>query len=290
MQKIFNFMRKYKRYILCIFILTTYISINIYCSYHCLSVTKQDVETDKLISPITIVQLTDIHSSIFGKENKILISQIEKNAPDIIVISGDIINSNDANSKIMQMKSLLSKLACIAPVYISMGNQEIEYMESTGNDLKKLFSEENVIVLDKEYRDIMVKGQQLRIGGVYGYCLPERYESNEDEVGFLREFEMTDSYKILLSHLPYAWTTYGFTSDYDIDLIFTGHVHGGQVILPFVGGLYDPEVGFFPGELKGIYNENNTVVALSSGLGSDTEGLPRFNNIPEIVVLRITSE
>lgn len=288
MQKKYYFKGKYRWFVFAVCSLVVYTAINIYCSFYCLGVTKSNVETDKMTSPITVVQLTDIHSRIFGNENSRLVSKIEKNKPDIIVISGDIINSNDCDDKITQMEKLLSRLVRIAPVYISMGNQEKEYMKCTEVDLIKQFSKEGAIILDKEYIDVQVKGQQIRIGGIYGYCLPERYDSNDDEVKFLREFEMTDNYKILLSHLPYAWTEYGFTEDYDIDLVFTGHVHGGQVIIPFIGGLYDPEIGFFPGKLKGISNEHNTVVVLSSGLGSDKEKLPRFNNIPEIVALKIT--
>ena len=288
MQKKHYFMGRYRSFILVVCSLVVYTAINIYCSFYCLGVTKFNAETDKMTSSITVVQLTDIHSRIFGNENNRLVSKIEKNDPDIIVISGDIINSNDCDNKITQMEKLLSRLVRIAPVYISLGNQEKEYMECTGVDLVKQFSKEGAIILDKEYRDVQVKGQQIRIGGIYGYCLPERYHSNEDEVKFLRQFEMTDNYKVLLSHLPYAWTEYGFTEDYNIDLVFTGHVHGGQVIIPFIGGLYDSEIGFFPGKLMGIVNENNTVVVLSSGLGSGKEKLPRFNNIPEIVVFKIT--
>ena len=265
-----------------------YVAISIYCSRFGLKTTAYDVNNVKISSTITIVQLTDIHSNEFGQENENLISKIKKNIPDIIVITGDIINAEDDN--INQSYRLISKLRDIAPVYISWGNQEIEYMNRTGINLKNKFSECGAIVLNKEYQDIQICGQKIRIGGVYGYCLPERYHSNLDEANFLRRFESTSAYKILLSHLPYAWKNYGFTEDYDIDLIFSGHLHGGQVIFPLIGGLYDQESGFFPGKMTGIFSEDNTTLVLSSGLGSGKEKIPRINNIPEIVITKIGNE
>lgn len=280
--------KKFKASILIFVVGLFCLGISIYCSRYELKTVKYNVSSENIISPITVVQLTDIHSSEFGHENEKLLSKIKKSAPDIIVITGDIINAQDDN--ISQSYKLISGLKDIAPVYMSLGNQEIEYMDRTGVDLKNQFSECGAIVLEKDYQDIEIHGQKIRIGGIYGYCLPEKYNSNVDEVNFLRKFEKTKSYKILLSHLPYAWKNYGFTAEYDIDLVFSGHVHGGQVIFPLIGGLYDQEAGFFPGKMTGIFYENNTTVVLSSGLGSGKEKLPRINNIPEIVDVRLTQQ
>lgn len=280
--------KKFKASILILVVGLFCLGISIYCSRYELKTVKYNVSSENIISPITVVQLTDIHSSEFGHENEKLLSKIRQSAPDIIVITGDIINAQDDN--ISQSYKLISGLKDIAPVYMSLGNQEIEYMDRTGVDLKNQFSECGAIVLEKDYQDIEIHGQKIRIGGIYGYCLPEKYHSNVDEVNFLRKFEKTKAYKILLSHLPYAWKNYGFTEEYDIDLVFSGHVHGGQVIFPLIGGLYDQETGFFPGKMTGIFYENNTTVVLSSGLGSGKEKLPRINNIPEIVDVRLTHQ
>lgn len=280
--------KKFKASILILVVGLFCLGISIYCSRYELKTVKYNVSSENIISPITVVQLTDIHSSEFGHENEKLLSKIRQSAPDIIVITGDIINAQDDN--ISQSYKLISGLKDIAPVYMSLGNQEIEYMDRTGVDLKNQFSECGAIVLEKDYQDIEIHGQKIRIGGIYGYCLPEKYNSNVDEVNFLRKFEKTKAYKILLSHLPYAWKNYGFTAEYDIDLVFSGHVHGGQVIFPLIGGLYNQETGFFPGKMTGIFYENNTTVVLSSGLGSGKEKLPRINNIPEIVDVRLTHQ
>lgn len=224
-----------------------------------------------------IVFLSDIHDCTVD------ITIIAKEKPDIIAVSGDIINSDCTD--LSMATTLLERLTLIAPTYVSLGNHELEYEERTGEDIAAIFEETGVIVLDKKYVDVGINNRSVRVGGIYGYCLPERYNhGNEDEIDFLREFEDTDSYKILLNHLPYSWTHYGISADYDIDLVLSGHTHGGQIILPFVGGLYDPEFGFFPGKVSGRFDSNDTTVIVSNGIGSANEILPRLNK-PEIVVI-----
>lgn len=228
-------------------------------------------------SPCKIILLTDVHN------RSVDTTVIEQEKPDFIAVSGDIITSDCTDLSIAT--TLLERLALVAPTYVSLGNHEVEYEERTGEDIAAIFEETGVIVLDKKYLDVEINNKSVRIGGIYGYCLPERYnQDNEDEIDFLREFEDTDSYKILLNHLPYSWTHYGISEDYDIDLVLSGHTHGGQIILPFVGGLYDPEFGFFPGKVSGRFEGNDTTVIVSNGIGSANEILPRLNK-PEIVVI-----
>lgn len=228
-------------------------------------------------SPCKIVLLTDIHDC------NVDTTIIAKEKPDLIAISGDIINSDCTDLSIAT--TLLERLKLIAPTYVSLGNHELEYEERTGENIAKNFEKTGAIVLDKKYVDVEINNKSFRVGGIYGYCLPERYnQDNEDEIDFLRDFEDTDSYKILLNHLPYSWTHYGISEDYDIDLVLSGHTHGGQIILPFVGGLYDPEFGFFPGKVSGRFDSNDTTVIVSNGIGSENEILPRLNK-PEIVVI-----
>ena len=228
-------------------------------------------------SPCKIVLLTDIHDCTIDT------TIIAKEKPDLIAVSGDIINSDCTDLSIAT--TLLERLTLIAPTYVSLGNHELEYEERTGEDIAAIFEKTGAIVLDKKYVDVEINNQSVRVGGIYGYCLPERYNhDNEDEIDFLREFEDTDSYKIVLNHLPYSWTHYGISEDYDIDLVLSGHTHGGQIILPFVGGLYDPEFGFFPGKVSGRFDSNDTTVIVSNGIGSANEILPRLNK-PEIVVI-----
>lgn len=167
--------------------------------------------------PCKIVLLSDVHNCSVDT------TVISKEKPDLIAVSGDIINSDCTDLSIAT--TLLERLVQIAPTYVSLGNHELEYEERTGEDIAAIFEKTGAVVLDKKYMDIEIDNKSIRVGGIYGYCLPERYNNdNEDEIDFLREFEDTDSYKILLNHLPYSWTHYGITEDYDIDLVLSGHV------------------------------------------------------------------
>ncbi|MGM9601863.1 MAG: metallophosphoesterase [Faecousia sp.] len=229
--------------------------------------------------PCKIVHLSDVHGS-FSKD----IDRIARQEPDIIVVTGDLVSADQEDLAVSV--DFLSQLVAIAPTYVSMGNHELAYMERTGENLTKVFESTGAVVLHENYVDIEINGVPIRLGGIYGYCLPERYMNrNQAEIDFLREFEATSAYKILLSHLPYSWSHYGITADYDIDLVLAGHSHGGQIVLPFIGGVFDPELGFFPGKISGRFDSNGTAIIVSRGLGSSTPKVPRVNNPPEIIVL-----
>lgn len=187
--------------------------------------------------------------------------------------------------------NLIEELSLLFPVFISFGNHESEYQNLKKADLKNIFEDAGAIVLDFTYEDIEISGTKLRIGGFYGYGFAEDHEAARDnESYFLNEFQDTDRYKILLAHMPFSWY-HGESLDYwNIDLVLSGHTHGGQIRLPLLGGLYAPDIGWLPGRECGVYysqNENNVMV-LSRGLGN-TEIVPRFNNLPEIVVIELTN-
>ncbi len=250
--------------------------------------------TAKLIEPIRIVQLSDQHNSEFGENNCKLIEAVKEQSPDLILITGDVINAKEGESTDVA-KETITQLVEIAPVYISYGNHENIYEETYGVNMKELYESWGATVLDTEFLDIEVKGQPVRIGGIYGYLVPDKYiETGEtvfEELLFMDQFLRTDSYTILLTHLPSCWLLNDGLEEWDVDCVFAGHVHGGQVILPGIGGVYAPDFGYFPGYLQGVYSskDGKTNMVLSRGLGS-TEVVPRINNVPEIVVTDIVPE
>lgn len=268
-----------------------YILFSLYLSKYILITSDYSVIGESGSSSIRIVQVTDLHNSEFGSDNIRLISKVKEQQPDLIVLTGDLINYDELDISVAT--NLIQNLNGIAPVYFSYGNHELDYEKVTDTNLKEVFEDAGAVVLEEEYVDIQIKNQNIRIGGVYGYCLPAEYSSwdgyDKGECNFLNDFQNTDNYKILLSHLPTPWLEYGFTKSWDFDCIFTGHLHGGQVRLPFIGGVYAPEFGWFPGKLEGIYEKDQTSVVLSRGLGS-YGAVPRFNNIPEIVVVDLVGE
>lgn len=267
--------------------------IDIHRSKNSLVVSEYEIETDKLDEPVCIVHLSDLHSSEFGEENKRLIKAVSKQCPDLILMTGDMLNTNDDNSKIIT--SLVAKLSEIAPVYYSYGNHEIGYEESSGIYLTEILEQAGASVLDFQYKDITVGESRIRIGGIYGYCLPEKYldtgEASPEECEFLSEFQSGEHFSILMCHMPVSWMINGSLDEWDVDCVLSGHAHGGQMRLPFLGGLYAPDQGWFSGRQWGVFESRNggNSMILSRGLGSSI-CVPRVNNIPEIVVVNLVPE
>lgn len=258
----------------------------VYFSHDGLRISCYDISA-AVTEPIRIVQLSDLHNSEFGADNQRLVQTVAEQNPDLIFLTGDLLNDDDPDASIAV--NLIEKLSHVAPVFASYGNHELTYEDTFHADLAQLYQEAGATFLDFSWEDVTVNDTPLRIGGVYGYCLPAEYlstnETRQDECDFLTEFQDTNLPTLLLCHLPVSWLGRSLNS-WDVDVVFSGHLHGGQVILPGVGGLYAPDMGWFPGRLWGTYQSEDQAhtLVLSCGLGS-AEHTPRINNIPEIVVV-----
>lgn len=276
--------------LLCLAVCT---GILLYRSKYCLTEAQYTIQSDKITSPVRVVQLTDLHNSTFGRDNEKLAELVAQAQPDLIFITGDLLNANVERTDIAT--GIITKLSAIAPVYVSLGNHETEYLERYGTDLIPLYQDAGATVLEQDYVDVTVHGQNLRIGGLYSYCLSWRYldsgGADPAECAFLSEFQDTDAYTMLLCHMPVCWIQGNSLEDWDVDCVFSGHIHGGQIILPGIGGVYAPDMGWFPGRLRGLYPsaDGTSTVVLSSGLGN-TEWIPRFHNVPEIVTVDFLPE
>ena len=268
--------------------LLTLAIISLILSNHVLMISRYSVAANCMAEPVRIVQLTDLHNSVFGAHNRRLLKRVAAQQPDMILITGDLLNANEERTDIAT--ELIEQLAPIAPVYVSLGNHEKAYEQKYGADLKKLYSDAGATVLDKAWEDVRVNGQEIRIGGVYGYCMPARFLNSggawRQETEFMEAFQDTELPKILLCHMPYSWLVHGSLDSWDADCVLCGHIHGGQVRIPWIGGLWAPDQGWLPGRVCGLYwsADGSRVMALSRGLGN-TDKYPRFNNIPEILVL-----
>ena len=282
--------RRYKNYVIVVVMLIMIdIACNLFQSFYSLAVDCYSLKNNFSTS-LRILQLTDLHNSEFGTHNSRLINSVRAQSPDLILLTGDLLNSDEQRTDIAT--NLITQLCDIAPVYCSNGNHEIEYQENYGVDVDELYREAGAVVLEKEYQDIIVNDQKIRLGGIYGYCLPGKYletgEADQEECTFLKDFQNTDLPTILMCHMPVCWMINGSLDAWDVDYVFAGHVHGGEVILPFIGGLYGPDLGWFPGKMEGVFTSENKekTLILSRGLGT-SERIPRFNNIPEIMVVDI---
>lgn len=266
------------------FLLTGIFLVSLILSQKYLIVRQYTYQNPKIAIPIRAVQLTDLHNYQYGRNNQRLIAKIQKQKPDVIFMTGDMLNEDEDRTDILL--HLVREACAIAPVYFSLGNHEVGYEKTYGEgDLTEQLEAAGAVVLEKEYVDTKIAGQEVRIGGSYGYLLPEDWVDGSEQ-RFLEAFVQTDRLKILLSHVPEGLLLWKSMEYWDVDLIFSGHVHGGQVRVPFVGGLFDPEEGFFPTYTRGMFSSGNGTMILSAGLGS-SRGIPRVNNLPEIVVCDI---
>lgn len=220
-----------------------------------------------------VVHLSDLQSKTFGKNQKPLVKKIIKAEPDLIVFTGDLVDSKHYNEA--ASLELMEKIVPIAPVYFVTGNHE--WWSGKFNSLENKLSKLGVKVMRNTSESLTRGGDRISIAGV---------DDPDSGFGFntvLKETQGLKGFKILLSHRPELFSLY---SKNKIDLIFSGHAHGGQVRIPFIGGVVAPDQGFFPEYTSGKYINGSSAMVVSRGLGNSI--IPqRIFNRPEIIVVTL---
>lgn len=240
-----------------------------------------------------ILQLSDLHSRIFNRDNQILLDSIKEINPDVIFMTGDMMNGkNDDGMVCIDMIKALNKKY---PIYYVLGNHE-QYVEAKSEsvylnyrgELRKL----GVRVLDN-LKIAIIKGKD-RIN-IFGLTLDSSLywgssaKENKDDFFNFKYIEKKlgvckkEEVNILLVHNPKYVGEY---SNWGADLIFSGHVHGGIIRIPYLGGLLSPDRRFFPKYDWGIYKNKDSKMIVSRGLGNSHINL-RLNNKPEMVVVTL---
>lgn len=265
--------------------ISSFLYYEVYISYNKLIENNYTIENKKVSHDINIVIISDLHDNNLGENNQKLIDKINSIYPDIIIVVGDMLNEYSEDSKIVT--NLMIQLSKNYKVFYSLGNAEEDYIKLGTSDLLKELKSSGITVLDNEYEDLKVGGNTIRIGGMYDYAFGQ---INEDTYNFLCDFQNTDSYKIMMSHRPDSFIFGDASEVWDIDLVVSGHTHGGQVVIPYLGGIYVGDQGWFPEYDKGLFELNRIKVLITSGLGSGEQKIPRFNNIPEVVNLKISNK
>ena len=225
----------------------------------------------------TIVQLSDVHGAEFGEGNSILLRKVEAARPDIIAVTGDLI---DENIDMDVIDSLFAGLTEIAPVYFVSGNHE--WGGGDMDALKTLMTKHSVTYLRNEYVLIDVGGQKIVLAGVED---PNGWKDmpTPEEVAEQISREQGDKFTVLLGHRNYWVEKY---PDLPVDLILCGHAHGGIVRLPFLGGVLGTGRELFPEYVSGEYDGGRYKMIVSRGIGSSV-AIPRFLNNPEIVAVTL---
>lgn len=247
---------------------------------------ETDVTDGDLHGSIRIVHLSDLHGKSFGKSNRRLLTRVDNLGPDIIVVTGDWIDQNSGDIDVPALT--LNKLKDIAPLFYIPGNHE--YWYSDIEDWEHKLDEARVTMMHNEISTINIRGLQINILGLDEAMAGAGTDDSNAAFSALGEM---GGYKILLGHYPENFAmldedSYQFR---DFDLMLSGHAHGGQVILPLIGGVISPGEGFNPIYYKGMFaglevsgSERITRMLVSRGLGNSIIPQRLFNR-PEIVVI-----
>ena len=237
----------------------------------------------KVSSNIRIIVVSDLHNREYGENNRTLIEDIRALKPDLILFPGDMVILDEEDYR--PMLDLVSELSGIAPCYGVLGNHESERIYYRDDrDLTAKFENAGLKLLRNASEEVRIGSDTVRLIGVEGTMHGfEVYGGRE----FMDHAVINPSeYSILMAHYPVLFEPQ--LAAYDFDLGIAGHVHGGIVNLPFLGGLYSAEEGFFPHFTRGKYTlENQQVLIISGGLGDSKAFPPRINNMPELVVIDI---
>ncbi|MCR5785266.1 MAG: metallophosphoesterase [Eubacterium sp.] len=247
-----------------------------------------NIDDDKLpdeFKGFKIVQISDLHNAEFGTDNSVIKNIVKKCGPDIVAVTGDIIDatSSDAENALDLMKYMTENY----PVYYVTGNHEAAYpdCEELLDELKRM----DVNVLEDDYMTLVRNGESINIIGVQDPDFMIR-DSNFETVAKMTNTKIGDilaeteeGYTVLLSHRPELFEVY---VQQGINLVFAGHAHGGQFRIPFIGGVISPDQGLFPEYDSGSYTLGETTMIVSRGLGNSIIPV-RVNNRPEVVCVTL---
>lgn len=284
--------RKAKKRLVLLCTLTALLALIIWTAWGntALMVNTITVSSDRIpagFSGYRIAQVSDLHNAEFGAENTKLLQTISESTPDIIVITGDLIDMNHTN--IDTALDFAKNAVQIAPTYYVNGNHEAGL--SQYDELKEGLTSVGVIVLEDEAIQLEHNGSTVTLIGLSDPNFAIRNDVFDEPPAAVSTkinglLENENGYTILLSHRPELFETYVRCG---VDLVFSGHAHGGQFRLPLIGGLVAPNQGLFPKYDAGLYTEGNTNMVVSRGIGNSI--IPfRFNNRPEVVLVELRAE
>ncbi|NCC67422.1 MAG: metallophosphoesterase [Clostridia bacterium] len=273
-----------------IILLAVIVLLALFCdSRFRLVTTEYELFYDKLpqgFDGYRVVQVSDLHMRQYGENNEKLISAIIEQKPDIIVITGDLINRSSEgleNGQAEAVRPLLEAFVGIAPCYFVSGNHE--WASGELGELKAALEQTGVTYLQNDYVMLESGEDTIVLAGVEDPNGPADMISPPELVDSIRA-DHPDSFVLLLGHRNYWLEKY---PELDVNLILCGHAHGGIWRLPFTGGIIGTERDLFPDYTSGVYNEGGYDLVVSRGLG-DYVKIPRLFNNPQLVTVILRSK
>jgi len=253
----------------------------VYDSNYVLDVEYFSVELEGLpkeFDNFKIVHISDLHGSQFGENNADIIRIIKRENPDIIAITGDIV---DNHSDIPMLPDTASAFADAAPTYYVPGNHE--YGTRRSREIFNILESAGITVLRNQSAAIRRGDAEIRLVGIDDPNGPADMMPMRDVIGLVRS--KSDSFIIMLSHRYERFDEY---ANLEIPFVLTGHAHGGLIRLPFTDGLIGPGLTFFPKHTNGIYREGKTAMLVSRGIGNASPSFRLFNR-PHIPIITLYS-
>ncbi len=255
-------------------LLVSYVAIGLYTGLRVTRIDYYNIKIPKEFDGYKIVQISDLHCEMFGKEQEKLIQMIEEENPDLLVITGDMIDKDRWNEE--SITTLLDGISGLAPIYAVTGNNEYD-AQDLYDRLKKIYEEYGVELLRDEKVQIQREGASIYIYGMY-----YRYYVSQQNFNLRGE---KNQFNLLLYHDP---SQFDRLDNNGFDLILAGHTHGGIVRLPLVGGIIVNSGTSSLNYDYGFYETEDCDMFVSTGLG-DLQ-IPRFYNRPEIVSITLRAE
>ena len=252
--------------------------------YNELKIASYTLRSPKVERAIRIAFLSDLHSCNYGENAQTLVSAIDRQQPDLILLGGDIFDDvlPDDNAE-----ALLREIGGRYPCYYVTGNHEYWGGAEAFARKMRILEESHVTRLDNEAATATVQGVQINICGVND---PEAAKIGD---GFsfgaalenIAQVSANRNFTLLISHRPERIDVY---AKYPFDLVLAGHAHGGQWRIPhLINGVYAPNQGVFPKYAGGMYSRGDTCMIVGRGLARESTRIPRFFNRPELVIIDI---
>lgn len=246
-------------------------------------ITKGYIIDDIIDEELNILHISDFHSNGNTSDVEKILYISKSTNPDLVVLTGDIIDGFDNYNSTLDFVEELSKLA---PTYYSRGNNDNQggLYKQFVSDLGKI----GVVVLRNEYSDITINNQEIRIIGLNDNANNDlfgiNYKNKEVYNNVLKEAVDENKYNIVLAHRPHYFNTFVRN---DVNLALTGHTHGGQIRVPFVNkGVIALDQGFFPDYDYGEFTKDDTTMIINSGT-TNSVMLPRLFNPKEVVLITV---
>jgi len=285
---VINFMKRRLLFVLIFLFIIIFVSVYFYFENTKLHVSNYFINDTKIpieFNKYKIIQISDFHNTKSYSLTNSLVEKIKEEEPNIIVLTGDFIDSRKTNIEVAI--NFIKRINNIAQIYFVSGNHESRISEYS--KLKEELVENDVIILNNKTEILKINDSEINLIGIDDpQMLNGVYEDDNNKINY--ELTISDydknKYSILLSHRPELFETY---VDNNINLVFTGHAHGGQIRIPFIGGIIAPNQGLFPKYTSGIFTKNETNMIVSRGIGNSLFPF-RINNNPELVIVELNNK